>query len=130
MKANRRMRTGFNLLPAILLLFASLAGAQEMTERHIPVGAYPSLASKYVTAGTIVAVDDETMTLTLKDSGSERSFRVTENTKIWLDRSGLGQTTLDGNFSDLATGLKAEVRSLGPERSDVAYWVKQQMAAP
>ncbi len=124
------MRIGLNVLTAMVILFASVAHAQEMTERYIPVGAYPSLSSKYMAAGTIVAVDDEARTMTLKDNGSTRVFRVAENTKIWLDRSGLGQTTLDGKFPDLATGLKAEVRSLGPGRLDVAYWVKVQIPAP
>lgn len=130
MKSNRSRRTALDLLPAVLVLFASLAFAQEMTERHIPVGAYPSLTSEYLTAGTIVAVDNEAATLTLQNNGSERSFRLTEGTKIWLDRSRLGQTTLDGKLSDLNTGLKAEVRSLGPERPDVAYWIKVQIASP
>lgn len=117
-------------LTAILWLIASLAPAQEMTERYIPVGAYPELASKYLAAGTIVAVDESAGTLTLKENGSQRSFRLSETTKIWLDRSRLGQTTLDGKLPDLAAGLKAEVRSFGPENPDVAYWVKVQIAPP
>lgn len=130
MKPNRSRRPALDLLSAVLMLFASLAFAQEMTERHIPVGAYPSLKGEYLTAGTIVAVDDEAAMLTLRSDGSERSFRLTEGTKIWLDRSRLGQTTLDGELSDLNTGLNAEVRSLGPERPDVAYWIKVQIASP
>lgn len=130
MKCNRRIRTGFEILAVILVLFATLASAQEMTERHIPVGAYPSLASKYLTAGTIVDVDDDAKILTIEVNGGERDFRLTNSTKIWLDRSQFGQTTLDGEFPDLATGLKAEVRSHGPARPDVAYWVKVQIAPP
>lgn len=130
MKPNRRIRNGFDILAVILMLFASFAFAQEMTERYIPVGAYPSFASKYLTAGTIVDVDVDARILTIKVNGNERSFRLTETTKIWLDRSQFGQTTLDGGLPDLETGFSAEVRSLGPSRSDVAYWVKVQIAPP
>jgi hypothetical protein len=39
MRVNRRTQTVFYALPALLVLFASYTFAQEMTERHIPVGA-------------------------------------------------------------------------------------------
>lgn len=124
------MRISFTVLAAFMLLVTPIAGAQEMTERHIPVGAYPGLASKYLTSGTISAVDEAAGTVMLGENGTERRFRVTENTKIWLDRSALGQTTLDGDISDLSRGVKAEVRSLGPEQPDVAYWIKVRMTSP
>ena len=118
------------MLPASLLLFASLIPAQEMTERHIPVGAYPYLKNENLAAGTIVDVDDEASTLTLATRDGERSFRLTESTRIWLDRSRSGHTTVDGKLSDLDPGVEAEVRSLGPGRRDVARWVKVQVAPP
>ncbi len=130
MIANRKNRTAFYLLPPALALMASIAFAQEMTERHIPVGAYPSLKSEYLTAGTITAVDRTAGTLTLQANGSERSFVLSERTKIWIDRSGFGQPTLDGDVADLSTGLKAEVRSVGPGGTDRAYWVKVQAGPP
>ena len=114
----------------VLTLFGSYLFAQEMTERYIPVGAYPYLKSEYLSAGTITNVDSEARTLTLDVGGSERSFSMTESTKIWLDRSHFGQSTVDGELSELAAGLKAEVRSFGPSRSNLAYWVKVQVAAP
>lgn len=117
-------------LALVLLLFGSHPFAQEMTERHIPVGAYPYLKSEYLSAGTITNVDSEARTLTLDVDGGERSFRLTESTKIWLDRSHFGQSTQDGELSELTAGLKAEVRSFGPSRPDLAYWVKVQVAAP
>lgn len=117
-------------LAVMLMLLGSCLFAQEMTERHIPVGAYPYLKSDYLTAGTITNVDSGAKTLTLDVDGSERSFSLTESTKIWLDRSHFGQSTLDGELSELAAGLKAEVRSFGPSRPNLAYWVKVQVAEP
>ncbi|MDX1527634.1 MAG: hypothetical protein R3337_03335 [Gammaproteobacteria bacterium] len=117
-------------LALILMLLGSSPFAQEMTERHIPVGAYPYLKSEYLSAGTIKSVDSEARTLTLDVDGSERSFSLTDSTKIWLDRSHFGRATVDGELSELAAGLKAEVRSFGPSRPNLAYWIKVQVAAP
>ena len=130
MKRDWHARVGLGLLPAILALAASFAVAQEMTERHIPVGAYPSMESQYLATGTIADVDEDAKVLTLEQEGSERSFRLTGNTRIWLDRSRFGQTTLDGDITDLAKGLRAEVRFLGPRRPNEAYWVKVQIPPP
>ena len=115
---------------AILMLFGSHLCAQEMTERHIPVGAYPYLKSEYLTTGTIKHVDGDARTLTLDVDGSERSFSLTASTKIWLDRSHFGESTVDGELSELTPGSKAEVRSFGPSRPNLAYWVKVQVPAP
>lgn len=111
----------------MLVVPASTVQAQEMTERHIPVGAYPSLSGEHTFTGIIVAVDHGKKIITLEIEDGERNFRVTDDTKIWLDRSQLKKTTLDGVFGDIQTGLEAEVRTLGEENSDAAYWVKVQM---
>lgn len=116
------------------LLLALGAHAQEMTERHIPVGAYPQLTDPQTTVGTLVAVDAGEGTVTLRVDSGVRRFQVTGATYIWLDRSRLGQTTADATLSALtdltAEGLKAEVRALGPQRPGTARWVKVQLAPP
>ena len=129
MKQELNIRNRFGALLALILL-APAIWAQQMTDRHIPVGAYPALKSEYTTAGTVVAVDEEARTLTLKDNDAERQYRLTDATKIWLDRSRLQQPTMDGSLADIAAGLEAEVRSLGPGQADVAYWVKVRIPAP
>lgn len=111
---------------ALLCVFA--VHAQETTERHIPVGAYPALQDWQTTSGTLAAVDAAARTVTLRVDSSLRSFRVTDSTDIWLDRSRRGQTTLDADLADLSPGLQADVRVLGRERPDTAKWVKVQLA--
>lgn len=130
MRVIRPIQVAFQVLPAVLLLMAPFAVAQQMTERHIPVGAYPYLKSESLAGGTIVGVNADAKTLTIEMDGSERSFRLTDATKIWLDRSRFGRTTQDGDLQDLATGLEVEVRSRGPGRPEVAYWVKVQIPPP
>ncbi|HJR70356.1 MAG TPA: hypothetical protein VKA43_09980 [Gammaproteobacteria bacterium] len=118
------------ILRALLLLcVVQVATAQHLTEQHIPVGAYPELVGVDVTVCTIVAVDPRERTITVQKDGSEQRFRVTDDTKIWLDRSRLAQPAVGGNLADVAPGLAAEIRSVGPEQPDAAYWVKVQITA-
>lgn len=115
-------------LVGAVALFACAAHAQEATERHIPVGAYAALMDWQTTSGTLAAVDTAARTVTLRVDSGLRSFRVTDSTDIWLDRSRRGQSTRDADLSDLRPGLAAEVRVLGRERPDTAKWVKVQLA--
>lgn len=121
-------RFAFLALTAILF-YPYPAHGQEMTEKYIPVGAYPELAGKYTTVGEIIRVDGRARTFTLKGESGVQTLEVTGRTKIWLDRSLLKETNLDGIFSDLKTGLKAEVRVLGPKQTRTAHWIKLQITA-
>jgi hypothetical protein len=122
-------RTSAILRALLTLCVVQVATAQHLTEQHIPVGAYPELVGAYVMICTIVAIDPRARTITVQKDGSERHYRVTDDTKIWLDRSRLAQPTAEGSLADVLPGLAAEVRSVGPEQPDVAYWVKVQIAA-
>lgn len=116
------------MLVAVLWLFAPAAQGQEMTERYIPVGAYPAAAGAGLWAGTVVAVDPDRRTVTL-EAGTERyRFRVTNSTHVWLDHSPSGRTTEDGSLADVRPGLEAEVRTPGPDR-DTAKWLKVRIPA-
>lgn len=114
-------------LVGAVALCACTVHAQEATERHIPVGAYPALMDWQTVSGTLAAVDTDARTVTLRVDAGLRSFRVTDSTHIWLDRSRRGRTTRDAELSELTPGLAAEVRVLGRERPDTAKWVKVQL---
>lgn len=119
-------RIAFLALTAIL--FCPYAGhGHEMTEKYIPVGAYPELAGKYKGVGTIMSVNERARTFILKVDSGVQEFEVTDRTKIWLDKSLLKKTNVDGIFSDLKTGLKAEVSVFGPRQMRVAKWLKVQI---
>jgi hypothetical protein len=59
-----------------------------------------------------------------------QTVRVTEQTKIWLDRSRFQQPNRTGTFADCSVGSTAEVKFVQNERKDggVADWVKVQAA--
>ncbi len=119
----------FVLLTLVAALFFPYAGqGQEMTEKYIPVDAYPQLAGKHVVVGRIVSVDKDMRVFALQSDGSIQKFLVANNTMIWLDRSLRKEANTYGTFSDLKTGLKAEVKVFGPARTHLARWVKVQIA--
>ena len=120
----------FVFLALVAALFFPYSGlGQEMTEKYIPVDAYPQLTGKYMIVGNIVSVDKDMRAFGLQSDGSTQKFLVANNTMIWLDRSLRKEANTDGTFSELKTGLKAEVKVLGPGRMHTARWVKVQVPA-
>ncbi len=113
-----------------LFLGAPAPSAQEMTERFIPVGQSPGLSGKATVIGKIQAINARDQTVTIAGPAGTWSAKVTERTKIWLDRSMSRKTNLTGTFSDLRQGLTVEVKPDGSQRgaqSGPAEWIKVQI---
>lgn len=114
---------------AALLAGASFAHGQKQTERYIPLGQSPGLSGKATDIGVIEAADSAARTITVAGSGARRTVRVTNQTRIWLDRSRMKLTTLDGSFADLQRGHRVEVMPGGAERDAPAVWIKVENIA-
>ena len=112
----------------IFILFWSTAdaNAQDATEIFIPIGQSPGLSGKYTVIGKIDSTRNQDQTITVTDSTESHTFKVTERTKIWLDRSRLKLTNQKGVFEDLQMGLLVEVKYEGEEHKDAAEWIKVQ----
>ena len=110
-----------------LLIAAATADGHEMTERYIPVGAYPTLRGPDTMIGTIAAADVSAGAVTIAADRVTRRYRITKDTRIWLDRSLLKKPTADGSLADCKAGMKAEIKGAGPEKPDEARWVKVQI---
>lgn len=124
----QKLRTHISL--AILLLCCSVAAhAQKATEQFIPIGQSPGLSGKHTLIARIEAVSPPTRTLTLKNETGTHTVRITEQTKIWLDRSRLQQPNVKGTFADCSVGSLAEIKFLQNERKEggVAEWAKVQV---
>ena len=116
---------------AIALLGAiSHAHGQKETELYIPIGQSPGLSQKYTSIGEIAEVDPRAKTVTIADPAGRRTVKITEKTRIWLDRSKLKRTNLPGSFDDLQKGRRVEVKYEDPQRRDVAEWVKVEVREP
>ena len=108
------------------------ASAQEMTERFIPIGQSPGLSGKHTVIGKIQAVNARDQTVVIVAATGTWNAKVTDRTKIWLDRSSLRQPNLKGTFADLRPGATVEVKPEGRQAGasgGPAEWIKVQVSA-
>ena len=106
--------------------------AQEMTEKFIPVGQSPGLSGKYTVIGKLQSVNAREQICSVASAAGTVNVRITERTKIWLDRSLLRQPNVKGTIADLKPGLTVEVKPEGHQSgapSGPAEWIKVQVAA-
>jgi hypothetical protein len=90
------------------------------------------LSGRYTVIGTIQAINARDQTVTGAGPTGRWTARVTERTKIWLDRSPLRLTNLKGTYADLRPGTTVEVKHEGHQRgisSGPAEWIKVQISA-
>lgn len=120
---------------SVLILLAAAAAfgllnrgnAQEATEQFIPIGESPGVSGEESYLGECVAYDAEDHLLRMQGNTGTRSIRITENTRIWLDRSPIGESNIVGDPGDLVPGRRVEVRYADPDNKEVADWVKVEI---
>jgi hypothetical protein len=119
-------------MSALLLGGQPPASAQKMTEQFIPIGQSPGLSGKATVIGKLQSVNAQEKTCAVAGPTGALNVKVTERTKIWLDRSKLQQPNLKGTFADLRPGATVEVKPEGQQRgvsSAPAEWIKVEVAA-
>lgn len=121
-------------MSALLWGGASTPSAQQMTEQYIPIGQSPGLSGKYTVIGKLQSVNAREQTCAVAGATGALNVKITERTKIWLDRSKLQQANLRGTFADLRPGATVEVKAEGHQRGassgpGPAEWIKVQVPA-
>ena len=106
-----------------LALGASMVLAHPATERYIPIGKSPG-ASQIGTIGVIEAVNVADRSIRVGGREAAHWVRLTDRTRIWLDRTHLAKNNLIGGFRDCEVGRTVEVRYEDPETRAVAAWIK------
>jgi hypothetical protein len=124
------MRTLMSGAALLIALVAAPAHGQEATERYIPLGRSPGLSGKLTSIGEIAEADPVARTLKLIDGSGLRTVRITEKTRIFLDRTKLSQPNLTGTFADLRKGRRAEVKYEDPVQKETADWIKVEITQP
>lgn len=122
------MRTLFLGIGLITTLLCSMSYAhgQKATERYIPIGQSPGISNKYTYIGVIEAIDPQQRTVT----AAGHTVQITDETRIWLDRSLQKLGNQKGSFDDLQKGRKVEIKYTDTTQPQVAQWVKVQVTAP
>jgi hypothetical protein len=100
---------------------------QKATEQFIPLGKSPGLSGKLTWIGTVEQVDEQNKTVTVKADSAYKAIKVSDQTRIWLDRSKARLSNIKGGFADLKNGRKVEVKYL-KDRETEAEWIKIEIA--
>lgn len=109
---------------ALSTAFAGQALAQKATEQFIPIGESPGLSGSQTHIGRIQGFSPASGILSLNANGETHDVRITNDTRIWLDRSAAKLSNLQGDTSDFEAGRRAEVSYVDPALGDTASWVK------
>jgi len=127
--ARRTISTGVAVL---LLLGATAALGQRLTEMYIPIGQSPGLSGKHTMIGTISAVDAKARRITCAYGSETATMQLTDRTRIWIDRSKARQPSLKGALSDCVVGRRMEARWVNDERKagGEVEWIKVEVAEP
>jgi hypothetical protein len=114
------------VMPAIVLL-VTLAHAQEATEVFIPIGQSPGVSGITSVIGTVESCDWATGIVISTDKGRQTAT-LTDETKIYLDRSAAKKSGAEGSRSDCRKGRRVEVKYVykGKARTATADWIKIQ----
>ncbi len=100
---------------------------QQTTEQFIPMGKSPGVSGKSAWMGEIEQVDEPNRSITVKMDSASKTIKLTDKTRIWLDRSKLRSSSLKGSFADLKKGSKVEVKYVKDHESE-AEWIKIEVA--
>jgi hypothetical protein len=114
----------------LLLGALSVAHGQKATERFVPLGQSPGVSGKTTLIGTIATVDSRAGSLAVQSAAGSQPVRMTSETRMWLDRSAAGQTTLVATMADLRPGRRIEVKFVDPNNRTTADWIKIDAGAP
>ncbi len=111
---------------ALCALFAFPVYGQKSTEIFIPIGKSPGLSGEYSVIGTIDSFDPVSRVLTIRNESGQHLARVTDDTKIWLDKSGAKKTNVQGSSDDCRKDRLCEIKYVydGETRTPDAAWIK------
>lgn len=112
---------------AVWLVSNALVHGQQTTEQFIPMGKSPGVSGKYAWMGEIEQVDEQNRSITVKTESGSKTIKLTDKTRIWLDRSKLRTSSVKGSFADLKKGGKVEVKYV-KDRESEAEWIKIEAA--
>jgi hypothetical protein len=101
--------------------FTAGAAGHPATERYIPIGYWNSVGVAGTYLGTVTDVAPQAQALSFVEDGRTKSIRITDKTRIYIDRSHFGQKNLQGSRADVLAGRQMEIRLA---KDGTAEWIK------
>jgi hypothetical protein len=113
---------------AAVSVLATAVHGQKATEMLIPIGKSPGVSGISSVVGTIASCEPASGIVTISTEKEQHTATLTEETKIWLDRSAVKKGGALGSRSDCQKGRRSEVKYVyeGQTRSARAEWIKIQ----
>jgi len=125
------MKQAFITLLTLLLLGAATAAcAQRTTERYIPLGQSPGMSGNVTLIGNVGTVDSVDRSLAVQSGAGAQRVKLTDKTRMWLDRSAARQSTQPATMADLRAGRRIEVKFTDESNRSTAEWIKIDAAVP
>ena len=112
------------LLTVTLFGFVFCVHAQKETEVFIPIGQSPGVSGKHSLMGKVESVSINDSTMSIRQETGIKTLKMTEQTKIYLDKSKLNQQNKKGTYADLKPGMTTEVKYVDNKPGNPIDWIK------
>ena len=112
------------LLTFILFAFTFSLHAQKETEVYIPIGQSPGVSGKYSMICTVQTIKVNDSIMTIKQESGNMNLKMTEQTKIYLDKSKLKLQNTKGTYADIKPGMTMEVKYIDNKPGNPVDWIK------
>jgi hypothetical protein len=108
----------------ILCAFSFCLHAQKETEVFIPIGKSPGVSGKYSMICTVQTVQVKDSIMTIKQESGNMNMKITEQTKVYLDKSKLKLQNKQGTVADIKPGMTMEVKYVDNKPANPVDWIK------
>ena len=108
----------------IICAFSFCLHAQKETEVFIPIGKSPGVSGKYSMICTVQTIQMNDSIMTIKQDSGNMNLMITEQTKVYLDKSRLKLQNKKGTVADIKPGMTMEVKYIDNKPGNPIDWIK------
>jgi hypothetical protein len=108
----------------IVCAFSICLHAQKETEVFIPIGKSPGVSGKYSMICTVQTIQMNDSIMTIKQDSGNMNLMITEQTKVYLDKSRLKLQNKKGTVADIKPGMTMEVKYIDNKPGNPIDWIK------
>ena len=112
---------------AILCAVSFCLHAQKETEVFIPIGKSPGVSGKYSMICKVEMVKTKDSVMTINQESGVMNLNLTEQTKVYLDKSKLKLQNTKGTLADIKPGRTMEVKYVDNKPNNPVDWIKVQI---
>ncbi len=112
------------LLTIVLCAVSFCLHAQKETEVFIPIGKSPGVSGKYSMICKVETIKVSDSIMAIRQESGNMNLKMTEQTKIYLDKSKLKLQNEKGTWSDIKPGMTMEVKYVDNKPGNPVDWIK------